>query len=191
MTTEAYLGSNLASVLDKLTPVIATAVGFALEQRAGAIEDARVGAPPRVTWVEKDPGGVRHENAPFAMPGMDLQWLECIDYDVHAWARSPAELSAILQALHSQLDIYFGPPTGSAPIDADTPARPGYAMGKASSKGPKVAPEDAGSAYAVVPVTLKTFVPRRVYGSAPINSVPVEIDLATSTGSEQAIPVPL
>jgi hypothetical protein len=188
MTTESYIGSNVAASLDLLTPKVAAALGFPLEQKVGLLEDARTGAPPRVTWVERDPGGEHFELAPFALAGMDLQWLEAVDYDVHVWADSAAQLSAIFQAVVAQVDSLFGPPGGSAPIDSDTPARPGYTLGKASTKGPKVDPNVAGSAYAVYPITLKAFAPRRLFGSAPIQSVPVTIDIADANGSEEAIP---
>jgi hypothetical protein len=190
MTTEAYIGSGAEHVLDQLTTAISTAVGFPVEQRLGVLEDTRTGAPPRMTWTEKDPGGSRLELAPFALPGQDLQWLEAIDYDVGLWARSAAELSHLRVQLGAQLDIYFGPPQGSAPIDSDTPARPGYAVGKPSSDGPLMAGDLAGSAFMVVPVTLKFFAPRQLFDSAPIVTVPVEVDVADASGSDEAIPTP-
>jgi hypothetical protein len=188
MTAEGYIGSNAAAVLDTLTTAVSAQLGVPLEMKLGLLEDTRTGAPPRVTWVDKDPGGQHYEDAPFALPGTDLQWLECRDYDVHAWARSDAELSAIVSAIRAQLDISFGPVGGSAPIDADTPARPGYAWGGKSSKGPRTDPSRAGSAYVVFPVTLKAFVSRRPFGTAvAIQSTPLEVDLADSSGSDPAI----
>ena len=185
--SEGYIGTNADAVLDALTSAVSAQLGFPLEMRIGLSESTRVGAPPRVTWVDKDPGGFRYEDAPFAMPGMDLQWIECRDFDVHAWADSDAQLSVIVGAIRAQMDILYGPPTGSAPIDAQTPARPGYGWGgKASTLGPRVEPNWAGSAFVVFPVTLKAVAPRKLFGSAPILSTPVEADLADPLGQNAA-----
>lgn len=183
MTTEGFLGSLPASVLDALT----TAMG--IENKLGVAEDVRLGAPPRVTWVPAPRNGIRIEWAPFALPDRDVTSLRAMDFDVHFLATSYTELVDMVDQMSAQLDILIGPEMGQLPTIAnDGKARAGYAFGAAGGVGPVQGAGVAGSWACVCPATLKEFVARRqLTTTAPIEDVPLTITSTDISGqNEQA-----
>jgi hypothetical protein len=186
MTTESYIGSNPAAVLDQLT----TAMG--VENRLGTLEDARVGAPPRVTWVPPRSGGIGTERAPFALPTEDVTELQTQGFVVHLFAASYTDLLAMHASLAAQLDILIGPKMGQLPtIATDGVARPGYAFGKPADVGPVQNAAVAGAWACTVPATLKDFIARRVLTTTtPITSTPVTVVTTDENGQNQQAALP-
>jgi len=186
MTTEGFIGSGPVAILDRLT------VYTGVENLIGAAEDARIGAPPRITWVPPEKGGIATEMATFAIPDGDVQELQLQKFDVHIYASSYTELLALHAAIGNGLDIYFGPPQGQLPtLASDGLARPGYEFGAASSVGPVQRPEVAGAFACVCPATLKAFTQRATYTTtAPIRSVPVTVTTTDADGQNEQPAIP-
>lgn len=187
MTAEGYIGSAPAALLDKLT----TAMG--VENKIGALEDARVGTPPRVTWVPPESGGIGTAPAPFALPDRDVTELQTQSFEVHLYAASYTELLALHASLAAQLDVLAGPKMGQLPtIATDGNARPGYDFGRPSKVGPVQNAGVAGAWACVCPATLKEFVARATYTTAYPIHAPVPVTVTTTsidgTGEQQAIP---
>jgi hypothetical protein len=186
VTTEGFLGSSPVAVLDKLTATMG------IEHKLGTAEEARLGAPPRITWVPPEKGGIGTERAPFALPDRDVTELQTQAFDVHIFAASYTDLLAMHAGVAAQLDVLIGPKTGQLPTLAlDGVARPGYAFGQPANVGPVQRAEVAGSWACTVPATLKDFVARATYTTAPIHA-PAPVTVTTTaldgTTEQQALP---
>jgi len=184
MTTEGFIGSGPVAVLDQLTAYTR------VEHRIGALEDARLGTPPRVTWVPSEKGGLSTEPSPFAIPDGDVQELQIQRFDVHIYASSYTELISLQSAIAVGLDIYFGPPQGQLPtLTTDGIARPGYDFGSPSQTVQRADVPDAWSC--ICPAVLKSFIRRATYTTtAPIKSVPVTVTTTDADGSNEQPAIP-
>lgn len=182
MTAELYRGSFVEPILEGLT----TALG--IECRIGALEEARTGSPPRVTFVPPEKSGISTEPSPFSELQRETFDLQAATFDVDIWAESATQLYDLHYKIDAQLENLIGPKGGMVAIpEFSQTARPGYDFGKPASVGPV---EDnkgrAGSVACLVPVVLKRFVSRKEYGTAPIVSVPIEVDTADDTAGTNA-----
>lgn len=80
-TLTLYAGSNTAAILDALTKEMG------IENRIGAEEDARNGAPPRVVWVPV-PRGRAYSGPPTdERADMKVAHLVAASFEVHLWGR--------------------------------------------------------------------------------------------------------
>lgn len=181
MTPEAFRGSFVEVALERVS-------GFmGIEHRLGSAEDARVGAPPRIVWVPPERNAIRIAPAPFARPGGEvITWAEGA-FAVTFWGESYDAAMTLYTDTWTALDTLFGPPQGRPEIDADE-ARPGYSLDDPSQI--TGASNVAGSVALVSTATLRAFIARKRYGTAPIVSVPISVvtTAPSSTVEEPAIP---
>lgn len=105
MTAELYQGSLPAQVLDQLT----TAMG--MENRLGAADDARLGAPPRVTWVPPTKGTRRYSETAQQRPDLHIKHVHDVAplYHVHLWGESYTACEQLEQQLEAALYDVFSP----------------------------------------------------------------------------------
>lgn len=81
MTTPTlYAGSNTAAILDALTSEMK------IQNRIGAEEEARNGAPPRVVWVPLARGRAYSGPPTDERTDMKVAHLIAASFDVHLWA---------------------------------------------------------------------------------------------------------
>ncbi len=170
---EAYRGTFVEGILEQLTAAMSIPHGL------GAEEEARLGAPPRITWVPPASGAFAAEPSPHRIPGYVTIERVIARFDVHIWGTSAAEVISLYGTLSAKLDIYYGPKGGRAPTGSN-PARAGYEFG-AASRLDAVATV-SGSVATVVPAALKDFVHRATRPTAPILDVPVQVDLVDADG---------
>jgi hypothetical protein len=172
MTSEAFRGSWLDAYLDAITAEIG------VEQRIGAAEDARIGAPPRMVWVPPKKGALQIRPAPFARAGEDVVvWAEA-RFDVSIWADSYGAAYDLYTALWTALDSLFGPPAGRPAVGSD-PSRPGYDLGDPSDL--VIDERVAGSVALTAPATIRSFVDRGQFAtSRPIEEVPTAVALGAT-----------
>lgn len=174
MSAEAFTGSNPAAICDGLTTAISAILGYPVEVRLGVLEEARTGAPPRVTFVPPATGGIGTEPARFSLSDRELVSLQLQRFDANLFASSYTDLLAMHAALGGQLDLLLGPKMGSSQV---TPPRPGYDFGEPHGIGPVQKADVAGAWACSCPVTLKDFLDRKRYGTAPL----LEVDVAITT----------
>lgn len=94
-----FTGSNEAAILSAFTGDLA-AVGVKVRCEIGADEDARRGAPPRITWVPQG-GDITHPEQQLAE--MQVAHEDNPEYLVHFWGASYHAAKQLMYALHGVL----------------------------------------------------------------------------------------
>ncbi len=99
MTAELYTGSTIAAVLD----LVSGAMG--VENKIGESEEARSGAPPRVTWVPALKASRKYSQTAQQRPDLHMKHAHDVAplFSVHLWADSYAAAEDLEQRLEAAL----------------------------------------------------------------------------------------
>jgi hypothetical protein len=110
MTAESYIGSNVAAILDALTPLMAKSFGAPIECKLGTSEAARTGAPPLCIWVPPEQGTREYTETVQKRPDLHIKAVHdvAVSFDVHLRGASYTQCEQLEIALLAALYNFVG-----------------------------------------------------------------------------------